>query len=379
MLPGIDGLATCRRLRADGVGHADPHAHRARRGRATAWPGWTPAPTTTWSSRSRSPSCSRGCARSRAAHRRRRGRRSWRPGRCGSTRRHDGSGATAAEVELTPREFAILEVLHRAARRRDLTLRAARARLGRRVRAPLQRDRRGRRPAAREDRPASGRTRSRQCAASATGWPREPARTRHARLHGGARCWCWRAPAAFIAVRSAHELRRTQDRGLRERAAQLGAAVAARRRGPRGSRTRRGSRRTRTSPRWWVRTGSVAGGERARHATTAHAGAAARRAAGAALPRPARRRAARRGPPPAGDPGERGGARDRRLARRGRRGAAQPDRGRGGGAQRRAAGRARSGRGCWRAPSCARSARRSRASSASWPTRATSCARRSRC
>ena len=63
-MPGIDGLAVCRRLRAKGMTHADPDAHGARRGAPTASPGSRPAPTTTWSSRSRSRSWSRACARS---------------------------------------------------------------------------------------------------------------------------------------------------------------------------------------------------------------------------------------------------------------------------------------------------------------------------
>ena len=89
----------------------------------------TSAPTTTSSSRSRSPSCSRGCARStrrgagraadRASRRRLRldpaARRAWR----GDT-----------EIELSAKEFALLEVFMRAPGRGAVAPRAARARRG---------------------------------------------------------------------------------------------------------------------------------------------------------------------------------------------------------------------------------------------------------
>ena len=53
-MPGLDGLAVCRRLREQGAADADPDADRARRGAPTGSRGSRPAPTTTWSSRSRS-------------------------------------------------------------------------------------------------------------------------------------------------------------------------------------------------------------------------------------------------------------------------------------------------------------------------------------
>jgi CheY-like chemotaxis protein len=49
-LPGIDGFETVRRLRGDGIRTASMTGSR----------GSTPAPMTTWSSRSTSASCSRG-------------------------------------------------------------------------------------------------------------------------------------------------------------------------------------------------------------------------------------------------------------------------------------------------------------------------------
>ena len=58
MLPGLSGIEVCRRLRARDATRdaADHHADRARRGRPTACAASPPAPTTTWSSRSRCPS-----------------------------------------------------------------------------------------------------------------------------------------------------------------------------------------------------------------------------------------------------------------------------------------------------------------------------------
>ena len=57
MLPGVSGIELCRRLRARAETEraADHHADGARRGERSGCAGWPPAPTTTWSSRSRSP------------------------------------------------------------------------------------------------------------------------------------------------------------------------------------------------------------------------------------------------------------------------------------------------------------------------------------
>ena len=63
MMPRLDGLEVCRRMRAAGDDAADPRAHRPRRGLRPGGRASTPAPTTTCPSRSRSRSCSPGCAR----------------------------------------------------------------------------------------------------------------------------------------------------------------------------------------------------------------------------------------------------------------------------------------------------------------------------
>ena len=64
MLPGIDGVEACRRLRARGI--RTPVLMLTARGASTTGSaGSTAAPTTTWSSRSRSTSSSRACAPSR--------------------------------------------------------------------------------------------------------------------------------------------------------------------------------------------------------------------------------------------------------------------------------------------------------------------------
>ena len=68
MLPGIDGFEVCRRLRADAV-WAPVLMLTARDAIDDRVRGSTPAPTTTWSSRSRSPSWRRGCGRCRGAGR----------------------------------------------------------------------------------------------------------------------------------------------------------------------------------------------------------------------------------------------------------------------------------------------------------------------
>ena len=122
-MPGLDGLAVCRRLRGQGPRAADPAADRARRGRATASPGSTPAPTTTSSSRSPPRSCSRACARCCAAGASRRGARVRRPR---PRRRARGRrGAAARELALSAREAELLELLLRNPRQvvtRELAL-----------------------------------------------------------------------------------------------------------------------------------------------------------------------------------------------------------------------------------------------------------------
>ena len=55
-MPGLDGLAGHPAAARQGPARADPAADRARRGRTSASPGSTPAPTTTSSSRSTSTS-----------------------------------------------------------------------------------------------------------------------------------------------------------------------------------------------------------------------------------------------------------------------------------------------------------------------------------
>ena len=68
MLPGLDGFGVCRALRATG---REPMVLMltARDATADRVPGWTPAPTTTWSNRSRTRSCWRGYGRCCAAGR----------------------------------------------------------------------------------------------------------------------------------------------------------------------------------------------------------------------------------------------------------------------------------------------------------------------
>ena len=57
-LPGMDGFAVLRRLRARPEPPPGDHPDRARRGARTPSPGSRAAPTTTWPSRSASRSCS---------------------------------------------------------------------------------------------------------------------------------------------------------------------------------------------------------------------------------------------------------------------------------------------------------------------------------
>ena len=127
----VRGLGRLRRDRArrDAAGHRRlrdlPAAARRRASgrrcscspRATPSPiasrASTPAPTTTWSSRSRSPSCSRGCARWSAAARAERPT-CWRSATCASTpRARAGLARRAIEVALSAKEFALLEVFMR--------------------------------------------------------------------------------------------------------------------------------------------------------------------------------------------------------------------------------------------------------------------------
>ena len=61
-MPGMDGLAVCRRLRAKGM-TTPVLMLTARDAVADRVPGSRPAPTTTWSSRSRPRSWSRGSGR----------------------------------------------------------------------------------------------------------------------------------------------------------------------------------------------------------------------------------------------------------------------------------------------------------------------------
>ena len=93
---------------------AGPDADRARRGRETGSAGSMPARTTTWSSRSRSGSCSRACVHScagaRPSDRPRSPSATW----C-STRRRTPSSRDGAAIELSAREFSLLEFLMRHA------------------------------------------------------------------------------------------------------------------------------------------------------------------------------------------------------------------------------------------------------------------------
>ena len=142
---GLPAAARDRRVGA----RADAHRARRRRG---PWPASTRAPTTTCRSRSPLPSCSRDCARSSAA-----ARSSGR--RCSKSACSDPATRQAwrgdAEIGLSAKEFALLETFMRRPGLRPLAGRAAEARVGLRVREPLERRRRLR-PYLREkiDRPA---------------------------------------------------------------------------------------------------------------------------------------------------------------------------------------------------------------------------------
>ena len=106
MLPGRDG-STCCASCARGAGSAGAAADGARRRWRTRWPASTSAPTTTSPSRSRSRSCSPASARcSGAAPRAAPMLRDRRP-RAGS--RHAQVTRGGRRIELTAREFALLE------------------------------------------------------------------------------------------------------------------------------------------------------------------------------------------------------------------------------------------------------------------------------
>ena len=97
---------------ARGRRRADPDAHRPRRARRRASRASTPAPTTTSSSRSSAPSCSPACARCCAAARRAAAPTSW-SATCASTPTPARCLAATATLELTAREFELLEHLMR--------------------------------------------------------------------------------------------------------------------------------------------------------------------------------------------------------------------------------------------------------------------------
>ena len=180
---------TCRALRDARRLDAGPDADRARRGRE---PDRGPRHR-----RGRLPveavlvrRAARAAARARAARAGRAAGRCSRPATCGSTRPRTAPGAATTELELSSKEFALLEVVHAPPGPGALAAAAARERLGHRLREPLEPRRRLRPLPAPEDRPAvRPRTRSRRCGASATGCGRtadEPAAdppAADARLH----------------------------------------------------------------------------------------------------------------------------------------------------------------------------------------------------
>ncbi len=119
----------------------------------TGSPGSMPAPTTTCQSRSRSRSSSPGCGRSRGAVAQS-ARRCSRSARCGSTRRRTGCGAARSRSELSDEGVRPAGDVHAQARPGAFARPAARARLGLRVREPVERRRRVRPLPAGEGRPA---------------------------------------------------------------------------------------------------------------------------------------------------------------------------------------------------------------------------------
>ena len=110
--PELDGVEVCRRLRADGdvpILMLTARDALERASRAS-----TRAPTTTSSSRSSATSCWRGCARCCGAGRRAAAPRWW-SATCASTPTPARSSAASAQLELTAREFELLEHLMRNA------------------------------------------------------------------------------------------------------------------------------------------------------------------------------------------------------------------------------------------------------------------------
>ena len=113
-LPGVDGVAVVEALRARGRDRRRSACSARAPASTTGWPVSPPAPTTTWSSRSRWPSWWRGCGRC-----------------CGGCPADAATGLTVgplavdprpppvavdgAPVELTRREFDLLEILARNA------------------------------------------------------------------------------------------------------------------------------------------------------------------------------------------------------------------------------------------------------------------------
>ena len=125
----------------------------------------TPAPTTTWRSRSTWRRCWRGCARWCAAPPATPRTRS----RCGPLRLDIHAGRVTVDgnpVKLTAHEYRLLDYLMHHTGRSRLADRADRASLRPGLRPRLQHDRGLRRPAAQEARRRPDR---RRCAASATG------------------------------------------------------------------------------------------------------------------------------------------------------------------------------------------------------------------
>ena len=176
MLPGIDGFEVCRRLRDDGV--ISPILMLTARDGVPDRVAGLDAGADDYLVKPFS--YAELLARLRALARRGNGQRSpeLRVGdlRLDPAKRQVWRGDD--EIELSAKEFAVLEVFMRRPGRGPLALPAARARLGLRVREPLQHRRLLRPPAAQEDRQAlRGRVASRPCAAPATGCVRTAARS----------------------------------------------------------------------------------------------------------------------------------------------------------------------------------------------------------
>ena len=265
MLPGIDGFEVCRRLRDAGRLGADPDADRARRGprpgrRARRRRRRLPDQAVLLRRAAR-PAAGAGPARARSS-----ARPSSRSATCASTRPRGGSGAATTEIELSAKEFALLETFMRRPGRGALALRAARARLGLRLREPLQRRRLLRPLPAAKDRPAVRRpTRSRPCAAPATGCartarrepPPDPA-AGDARLRRVVMAVVLARVGLFLYLRLEPQLDESIDHGLRSRATEVAALVQRVGRPRRNCRApSRWSSRTRASPRSSRPTGTV--------------------------------------------------------------------------------------------------------------------------